>query len=69
MEERKSMDKKNETKVTTDEAPQTWEAFLDHYDVCDECTDMDLEHLCTEGGGLLIAAENAGRAAPRAGRG
>ena len=51
--------------LTVDEAAQTWEAFLDHYDVCEECTDMDLEHLCAEGGRLLIVAENAGRAVPR----
>ena len=61
------MGKKDES-LTTDEAARTWEAFLDHYDVCEECTDINLEHLCDEGGRLLIAAENAGRAVPRDGR-
>lgn len=58
-----SMEKKDI--ASTDAAAQAWDAFLDHFDGCEECTDMVMEHLCGEGGGLLVAAENAGDAVRR----
>ena len=59
------MEKKDDI-AKTDAAAQAWEVFLDHFDGCEECTDMDMEHLCDEGAGLLVAAENAGDAVRRA---